>query len=242
MSLVTNTNIHSLQAQRRLNINSTTLQNTMTRLSSGFRINKSADDAAGQFISQNNDTYGTSSRQAINAEIQSLLADIDRIATASNFNGTPLLDGSVTTAPLQIGPNSTAATNVLDIASVLPNATAAGLGVVGPIPLTFPNIAAVDLATPALARSFMTDLDAALRAVNLHRANIGSMENRLTAASENLNLSVENFSAANSRIRDLDIAAESSKATQYQILTQAAASVLSQTNQLPQMILSLLQK
>lgn len=288
MALVVNTNVSSLLAQHRLAVNNNTLARSLERLSSGFRINRAADDAAGLTISQNlvsqikrmnqslknaqdgisvlqtaegslqvigdnlqrvrelavqaaNDTYDATGRATISAEIRSLLEDIDRMARASQFNGTRLLDGTATNAVLQVGPNSSALTNTVDITGVLTDATSAGLALVGGTQ-TFATVAGVNIASSAQARSFMADVDAAIRNVNIQRANIGSFQNKLESVNANLELAVENFSTSNSRIRDVDVAEESATMVQYQILTQAATMVLSQTNQLPQQILSLLQR
>lgn len=288
MSLVPNTNISSLIAQRRLGSNSKSLHKSMERLSSGFRINRAADDAAGLTISQNltssirrmkqasrntldgvsvlqtaegalsvmgdnlqrvreltvqaaNDTNDATSRLAITNEIKSLLTDVDRIAAATNLNGIPLLDGTTTGAQLQIGPNSTAGTNSIDLSPALVDASSIGIGIVGVLPKTFATVAAIDLSTNALSTAFLTDVDSALQTLNNQRATIGSFQNQLESVSSNLEQGVENFSASNSRIRDVDMASETALMTQSQILTEAATTVLSQTNQLPRMILSLLQ-
>lgn len=287
-SLVPNTNISALIAQRRLSINAKSLTQSLERLSSGYRINRASDDAAGLTISQNlssairrmkqasrntqdgisilqtaegslgiigdnlqrireltvqaaNDTNDAVARQSITNEIQSLLNDVNRIAAATNLNGIQLLDGTVTNAQIQIGPNSNAATNTLDITSALTESTASGLGLLGTAPKTFATIAGIDLSSSAAATSFLSDVDTALQALNAQRARVGAFQNKLESVSSNLDQGVENFSASNSRIRDVDIAAESAQMTQSQILTQAATTVLSQTNQLPRLILSLLQ-
>lgn len=288
MSLVPNTNITSLIAQHRLDINSSALRKSLERLSSGQRINRAADDAAGLTISQNlvssirrmkqasrntldgisilqttegslsvigdnlqrvreltvqaaNDTNDAVSRQAISNEIRSLLSDIDRIAGSTNLNGISLLDGTTTDAQLQIGPNSNPVTNTIDLSPALGDASALGLGIVGIAPKTFATVAAIDLSTSTLATSFLADVDAALQAANVQRATVGSLQNKLESVSSNLEYGVENYSASNSRIRDVDMASETALMTQSQILTQAATTVLSQTNELPRMILNLLQ-
>lgn len=288
MALVPNTNVSSLIAQRSLSRNSTSLQKSLEKLSSGYRINRAADDAAGLTISQNlvssirrmqqanrntqdgvsvlqtaegslsvigdnlqrireltvqaaNDTNDGVARQSISNEIQSILSDVDRIAASTNLNGIFLLNGTATNAKLQIGGSSNAVTNTIDLSPALTNANSAGVGIVGGTQ-TFASVAAISLSSSTLANSFLADVDTALKNVNVQRASIGSFQNKLESVSSNLDQSVENFSASNSRIRDVDIAAETSQMTQSQILTQAATSVLSQTNQLPQMILSLLQK
>jgi flagellin len=291
MALVQNTNVTSLIAQRRLSVNSETLRKAMERLSSGYRINKTSDDAAGMTISQNlisqvrrmkqasqntqdgisilqitegsysvigdnlqrireltvqaaNDTNDVASRQSISTEIQKLLEDIDRIAQSTNFNGVNLIDGSPKPeAFIQVGPNSNAVTNVVDLAPVLQDAHSAALGVVGAATSAgFTNIAAVNINSNTTARNFLNDVDASIRQINLLRSNIGSYQNKLESVANNLDLAIENFSTANSRIRDTDIAADTSIMSQAQVLTQAATIVLSQTNQLPQMILGLLKQ
>jgi flagellin len=192
-------------------------------------------------VQAGNDTNNASMRAAMSNEIQSLLTDNDRIALSCNMNGVNLLDGSATNAVLQIGPNSNALTNTVDISSVLTNATSGGLNLVGTTGQTFTSIATIDLSTSALANSFLKDVDNALQSVNSQRANIGSFQNKLNSVDSNLNDAIVNFSASNSRIRDVDIASETASMTQNQILTQASTMVLSQTNDLPKMILSLLQ-
>jgi flagellin len=287
--LVVNTNVTSLIAQQRLSMNYKTLNQSMERLSSGFRINHTSDDASGASISANltsqlrrmtqasrniqdgvsllqtaegsmetignnlqrvreltvqaaNDTNDSVSRDSISNEIRSLLTDNDRIANSTQLNGLNLLDGSVTYAPLQIGPNSTANTNTLDVSPVLTAATSLGLGLVGGGGNTFANIAAIHLTDNTSAQSFLSDVDAALSTANVQRASIGSFQNKLDSAGSNMDSSIVNFSATNSRIRDVDIASESATMTQYNILTQSATMVLSQTNDLPRMMLSLMQK
>lgn len=289
MSLVVNTNISSLLAQRKLSLNSKTLQGAMERLSSGYRINRAADDAAGLTISQNlvsqikrmnqasrntldgisvlqvteggleaindnlqrvreltvqaaNDTNDASMRTSISNEVKSLLSEVDRIASATNLNGINLLDGTASNALVQVGVNSNTITNTVDLTSVLTDASSTAIGVVGAAPKTFANIAAISLSSNTLARTFLTDIDSAIRTVNIQRASIGSFQNKLESVDNSLSEAIENFSASNSRIRDADIAAESSTMTQAQIMTQAATSVLAQTNELPRMILNLLQR
>lgn len=291
MALVQNTNITSLIAQHRLAINSKNLNQAMERLSSGYRINKTSDDAAGLTISQNlvsqirrmkqasnniqdgigvlqiaegamsvigenlqrireltvqaaNDTNDANSRQSISNEIQALLQDVDRIAQSTNFNGINLLNGAPPTeAFIQIGPNSSPGTNSVDLAPVLVDSSSAGVGIVGPATAAgFLTVGAVSLVDNLTARNFLTDVDTAIRQINLNRSNIGSLQNKLDSAASNLGIAIENFSQANSQIRDTDVAADTSTMTQAQVLTQAATIVLSQTNELPQMILDLLKR
>lgn len=288
MSLIVNTNISSLIAQKKLSDNTRILKRSMERLSSGHRINRAADDSAGLTISTNlvsqirrmqqasrntldgismlqtaegslgvigdnlqrirelavqaaNDTNNTASRNALTTEIKGLLEDMDRITAGTNLNGVFLLDGSATNAFVQIGPNSNPITNTVDLTSVLTDSSTSGLGAVGATQ-TFPDIASVDLSSHALAQSFLNDIDNALQALNAKRSNVGSYQNKLESVSSSLDQGVENFSASNSRIRDVDVASETAVLTQSQVLTQAATMVLAQTNNLPQMILGLLQQ
>lgn len=289
MSLISNTNVTSLIAQRNLNNSSNKLKESMERLSSGYRINRASDDAAGLSMSQNltseirrmqqasrnvqdgmgvldtadgalsviidnfqrvreltvqagNDTNDTNSRASISNEIRSLMSDIDRISTATQLNGIHLLDGTATQAVVQIGSGSNASNNVLDVSSAFTSASSNGLGAVGTSPKVFANTAAVNLTSGAVARNFLTDIDAAIQSATAQRARIGAFQNQLSSTDNNLNLGTTNFAASNSRIRDVDIAAESSTMAQSQVLTQAATMVLSQTNELPKMMLSLLQQ
>lgn len=286
-SLVVNTNVSSLIAQRRLTANTQTLQKSLERLASGYRINRAADDAAGLTISQNlvsqirrmqkasqntqdgisvlqtaegalevmgenlqrvreltvqaaNDSNDATARAAITTEVRALLSDIDRIAASTNLNSINLLDGSATNAIIQIGPNSNSVTNTVDLSSVLTDASSTGLGIVGSGTTTFASVSAVNLSDNATASTFLSDVDLALRNLNVQRANIGSYQNKLESVSNNLTEGIQNFSASNSRIRDVDVAAETSTMAQYQVLTQAATSILSQTNDLPRMILNML--
>jgi flagellin len=198
-----------------------------------------------------NDTNSTTQRNAIEEEIRARLNDNDRIANAAQFNGINLLDGTATNALLQIGANSAVATNTVDITTALADARSGltGLAVVG-AGQTFATVAAIDLnaiVAPATTaggtnRLFLDDIDAAITTLTSRRSTIGSLQNQLESVINNLTLAVENFSASNSRIKDLDVAAETATYTQYQILQQASVSILSQANQTPNLALQLLQK
>ncbi|MEB3287959.1 MAG: flagellin [Vampirovibrionales bacterium] len=183
-----------------------------------------------------NDTYSTSQRSAITAEIDALRSDIDRIADATIFNGQNLLGGSAPSAfNIQLGPNDTAAVDALDIVTALGDTratTAAGLS------LTATATTAVTDSTTA--RAYLTTLDTAIETVLEQRATLGAFINRLEGAASNLLNSIENQSSAESRIRNVDVAAESATMTRNQILQQASATVLSQANQAPSLALRLL--
>ncbi len=275
MSLVINTNVTSLTSQRNLGVNTANLSRSLERLSSGYKINRAADDAAGLQISENlrgqirgfgqainnaqdgnnllsvaegtlstvqdnlqrireltvqaaNDTNVDDQRQAINQEIQARLDDIDRITNATQFNGINILS-TVTSFRLQVGANDTASLDTIDIASALGSATASALG-----------FSTITVSTNSAALIFLADVDSALSEVSQRRAIIGSYQNRLHSAISNLQITQENFQSAESRIRNVDVALEASKLTQYQILQQASASILAQANQTPSLALSLI--
>lgn len=194
------------------------------------------------------DTYSTAARDAQEAEIMSLLRDVDRISQSTLFNNIQLLNGTATNAILQIGPNSTLGTNTMNISAALTAAGTGdpagpgGLGIVGGA-ATFATIAAIGTTgiNNTNALTFLNDLDRGINAITAQRSTLGSFSNQLENVTQNLASSSENFNAAHSRIRDLDIASEMSVLTQEQILQQATVGVLSQTNKIPQMILDLLQ-
>lgn len=304
MALVVNTNITSLIAHRQLEVNTTNVQRSMERLSSGLRINRAADDAAGKTISENltgqikgnqqalrnaqdgisilqiaegslsvvlenlqrmrelavqaaNDTTSQQERDAVALEMRRRAEDIERIAQGTQFNSINLLDGSAAGARLQVGANSNLATDTIDITAALGSslidaaAPDNGIGVINSGGgTTFASLNDIFnlgtgtspvLTTGAAARSFLDDLDAAINTVTDQLANIGSFQNQLESVVSNLQIAVENFSASNSRIKDLDVAAESSKLIQSQILQQSSVSILSQANTIPQQTLQLLQ-
>ncbi|HEY9688171.1 MAG TPA: flagellin [Coleofasciculaceae cyanobacterium] len=285
MPLIVNTNVSSLNAQRHLGNNTNMLSKSMEKLSSGFRINRAADDAAGLQLSETlrsqirgskkaldnvqdginvmnivdgaygqitenlqrmrelavqaaNDTYATAQRSAMQAEISQLIADVTRIAAATEFNGVKVMNGSATTFTIQLGANDVAAQDQLDLAaaastSPFANATAAQLDA---------NLSAAGLgvASAASALAAITTIDNALTTVGNRRGAIGALSNRLEGAANNLSVSIENLASSESRIRNVDVAEESANLTRNQILQQASAAMLSQANQTPQLALQLL--
>jgi len=277
MALRINTNVASLNAQRNLSKSTMSLNRSLERLSSGLRINRAADDAAGLAISESmksdiraleqagrnaadgvsmvqlaegaldevsgilirmrelaqqagNETMGASERGYINSEFGELANEITRISDATEFNGINLLNGSGATNDILVG------TNTSDIIQIdLSNDTdAAALGV-------DQGSVTVDGADNTNALLAITAVEDAISTLNDWRANFGVTQNRLESAMRTIENTRENVSAANSRIRDVDIAAETSRMTSSQILQQAGVSVLAQANMSPQMALSLLQ-
>ena len=274
MALTINTNVASLNAQRNLSSTQLQLSKSMERLSSGLRINRAGDDAAGLAISQNmqanirsmnqavrnandgislvqtaegalnetsnillrmrelgtqaaNGVLSTTQRANIQVEFGNLQEEIDRISAVTDFNGTKLLNGALSAGTsLQIGTGTTANDT---ISVTIGNNNTATL-----------SVSANFVSTQGAAQSALTAIDSAIQAVSTARGNLGAVQNRLQSTINNLQVAVENTSAANSRIVDVDVAAESANMTKAQILAQAGVSVLSQANQAPQLALKLL--
>jgi len=276
MGLRVNTNLASINAQRNLMNTGVKLGKSLEKLSSGLRINRAGDDAAGLAISESlkseiralqqagrnandgismvqtaegsldeisgiairlrelaeqaaNGTLGQNERQFLDDEFQALTSEIDRIAATTEFNGTKLIDGSGGAVAIQVGTGSTADDRIdLDFATTV-DATALSL-----------DSATLTGADGANARAAIDSLDSALTTITQTRASFGAVQNRLESTVRNLGVVVENLSAANSRIRDVDVAEESANLTSLQILQQAGVSVLAQANLAPQSALSLL--
>ncbi len=274
MALVVNTNIASLSAQRNLTNTTNQLARSVERLSSGLRITRAADDAAGLGVSETlrasirsinqatrnaNDgisltqiadgaassvgnllhrmrelatqsasgTVGTVERSYLDQEFLALRSEIDRIANVTEFNGNALLSGATNSFSVFVGFKS-GANNVLTLD--LNDLTTTDLA-----------LASVNISSSANAQSALANLDSAISAVATARAEYGSIQSRFEVTISNLQVTSENFSAAESRIRDADVAYETSVFTKNQILTQAGVSVLAQANALPQSALALLQ-
>ncbi|MBU0743699.1 flagellin FliC [bacterium] len=276
MTLRINTNVASLNAQRNLYNTTMKLNKSLERLSSGLRINRAGDDAAGLAISESlksdiraleqssrnaadgismvqvaegamsevsdilirmrelaqqaaNETLGASERGYLDDEFQTLEAEINRISDFTEFNGSNLLDGTDTAArEIQVG---LVATDVITI-DFTDDIDSTGLGI---------NADVLTGADNTNASAAIANIEAAISDLSSYRAGYGASQNRLESAVRSINNAVENLSAANSRIRDVDIAAETSSMTSYQILQQAGVSVLMQANMTPQMALMLLQ-
>ena len=181
-----------------------------------------------------NGIYDQASIDAIKAEVESRVAEINRVSQVSEYNGKKLLDGSVDVISLQVGANPTT-NDVIDITGVFGDAQASTLGVaVGDIATAFvpDNITGL--------QAFVESVDTALEEVQTKRTAIGAVQNRLDSASASLTTTIENLTSSKSTIMDADIAAESSEYINGQILQQAAASLLVQANQAPQVALSLI--
>ncbi|WPU24860.1 flagellin [Cedecea neteri] len=178
------------------------------------------------------DTNGSSDLSSIQTEITQRLSEIDRIAGGASFNGKNLLNGSAGTLNIQVGANTSNNDTITIGANALINASAGTLDA-----RLSSGIAITDHAS---AQAIVDAADAAITKIDNARSNMGAIQNRFESTINNLNNSITNLSAAQSRIQDADYATEVSNMSRAQILQQAGTSVLSQANQVPQAMLSLL--
>lgn len=175
------------------------------------------------------DTIGDTERKFLDVEYQQLKSEVQRVTEATSYNGYDLLNGTGGVIDIQVGVNNDPFKDRISFNSGAANATLEALG-----------ITAESVATKEGAQMSLQSVDNAMVSVNAIRANFGAMQNRLQSTSNNLLVYDENMSAANSRIRDADVAAESSELTRNNILMQAGVSVLGQANQMNQLALKLL--
>ena len=276
MGLRIGTNVQSLAAQRSLTGTARDLQKSMAQLSSGSRITKAADDAAGLAISEDlksqvrgfqqaqrnandgismvqtaegglneisniltrfrelgvqasSDSVGEEERGFINKEVQQLKNEAQRIAQSTRFGNTKLLDGTGGKLDFQVDIHNDDFNDRIGFDAGEQNASIDGLGVAG-----------LDYSSKDGARSALEKLDKAQNQVSGFRANLGALQNRLISTGENLGVSIENLSAANSRIRDTDVAASAAELSRNQVLQSASVSVLAQANQQPAQALKLI--
>jgi len=179
-------------------------------------------------IQANNGTTSPADRDTLDDEFQALIQEVDRISSATNFNRVQLLDGSVSSITLQVGADTVAGVDTLDIS--LLNVTSTSL-----------TLNALGIGQTGDPSQAITDIDGAIDAVSQFRGDLGAAQNRLGSVISMLRVGSENLSAAESRIRDVDVASETAALTKNSILQQAAISVLAQANVQPQAALSLLQ-
>jgi flagellin len=172
-----------------------------------------------------NGTLNSSDRATLDAEFQQLVSEIDRISSTTQFNGVSLLDGSNTSISIQVGIDGATADTISVTGA---DATAATLGVDGAI------------TTASAATTMLSTIDSAIDTINTSRGSLGAQQNRLDSTLRSLANVRENTAAAESRIRDVDVAFETADLTRNSILQQAATSVLAQANAQPQLALSLL--
>ena len=269
-------NIAAINSYRNLSTNQNALSKNLEKLSSGYRINRAGDDAAGLAISETmrsqinglnqavnnandavgliqtaegamtethsmlqrmktlttqaaNGTYTKTARDNIKAEIDALNSEITRIATTTEFNGEKPLNPDKAGNALTFFIGATAdKTNAMTVGQLQMTATA----------LTVDKI---KVETTTLAFQAMKSVDAAIDRVSTYRATLGAAQNRLEHTVNNLKVTSENITSAESRIRDTDMADEITAYTKNNILLQAAQSMLSQSNAMPQGVLSMLQ-
>jgi flagellin len=276
MGLRINTNVASINAQRNLRGTRGNLDKTLEQLSSGSRINRAGDDAAGLAISENlkaqirglgqaernaqdgvslvqiaegglteisnilirlrelgvqaaSDTIGPTERKFLNVEFEQLVSEVDRIAQSTEFNRVPLLNGTGAVFDIQIGTRNDPVSDRLTFDASSADVNVAALGL---------NLASVS--DKISAQNSLAAIDQAIISVSGIRADFGALQNRLQSTINNIAISVENLSAANSRVRDTDIASATAELTKNNILMQAGTSVLAQANQSTNSALSLI--
>lgn len=275
MGLSVYNNVQAENAHRLLANTHNQLSKSMERLSSGLRINRAADDAAGLAVSEgmrsqirgmnvasrnaqdgvsmvqvadgalgnvgdmlqrvrdlavqaSNGTLTDAQRSNLDTEVQQIMTEIGKTGTDTEFNGLKILAGSVATAAsavtLQVGANASQ-----NIAFTIGTVSTSDLGISG-----------IAVSSAASATAAIASLDAAISTVTTSRANLGAIQNRLEHTIDRLGQTSENLQAAESRIRDADMASEMITFTKNQILSQSGMAMLSQANQSPQSVLSLL--
>ena len=265
-----NTNINGMIATNQMAKNTALAGNSMEKLSTGLRITKAGDDAAGLAVSEKmraqirgmeqaernvqdgislvqtaegaleeagniaqrmrelavqagNDTLSTEDRTKIKAELTELHEEMENIATETKFNGNALLDGTGADFIIQAGANDENRTVAMEDLSKVAD-----------------GLSNLDVTSNANAKSAIADIDTALEEINSARANLGAMQNRLEYTATNLTTSTENLSAAESRIRDVDVAKEMVKLSKLNILNQASQAMVSQAKQQPEGVTQLL--
>jgi flagellin len=284
MGLRIQNNIEAFNTHRQLLASSSAASKSMEKLSSGFRINRAADDAAGLAISEKmrgqiggldqaqrnaqdgvslvqtaegalnevhsmlqrvrdlsvqfqNGTLSSDDQDAISAEVYQIGQEIGNITTGTKFNGNALLNG--TSFKFQVGANDTEtiSTTAVNLTGAIGTAGTGGLS-------DLTGLSSASAVKTALssggALAALSTIDGAIKNVSTARANLGAVQNRLEHRLNNLATYQENLTASESRIRDVDMAAEMTSYTKSNILQQAGTSMLAQANQAPQNVLSLL--
>ncbi|WP_078594292.1 flagellin [Evansella clarkii] len=273
--MIINNNISALNTHRQLGANQGAMQNSMEKLSSGLRINRAGDDAAGLSISEkmraqirgldqasrnsqdgismiqtaegglqeahsilqrmrelavqaSNDTNVEADRTAIQDEFDELSSEIARIKDESQFNTKNILDGSASNIEIQTGANSGQNTTI--------DFTTTGVDLTS----VHDSVSSLSLDSHTSATAAIDTINTQIEAVSSGRSYLGAMQNRLEHTIANLDNASENLSAAESRIRDVDMAREMMEMTRANILSQASQSMLAQANQQPQSVLQLL--
>lgn len=274
MAMVIQTNVSSMEAQKNLLGNQANLTKSFNRLSSGYRINTAADDAAGLAISESmksqirsytvaernasdaismaqtaegalgemhnilgrmrelamqssNGSMTQQDRGYVQTEFAQLQSEVTRIQDSAKFNGKALVGASATSISFQVGLDATATDQI--------SVTFGGLSLSALI-----TSAAVSGATTSQALTALATIDTAINSISTARSKYGAAMNRMEVATSNIQAMRLNLSAANSRIRDVDVADETARMSRNQVLTQAGISVLAQANQIPQLAAQLI--
>ena len=285
MTLNIRTNVSSLTAQKALSDTSGRLQTAYERLSSGQRINRAKDDAAGLAIAESlkadariatvairnandgvsivaitdgaigqitniltrlaelsqqsaNGVFSTGQRSALQLEFTALTSEIERIALTTEFNGVKLLSGGASVT-FQVGFDGTSMSQI-SYQGVQATLAALGLASSGSSSHTYSLNAVNDTEAQSAARLALDAINDAIVSVTRNRGTLGAAESRLEISIQNLRTARENFTAAESRIRDADVALEAAELTRLGILQQAGTAILAQANQQPQLALQLL--
>jgi flagellin len=274
MALVIQTNTAAMAAQKNLQTNQKMLAGSFQKLSSGFRVNTAADDAAGLAVSESmksqirsftvaernagdaismaqtaegalgdvhdilgrmrelavqssNGSLTSTDRGYLNTEFGQLKSEVTRIQGSAKFNGVTLLQATAAAVKFQVGLNN-ATSDQIDVTFGGVSLTAVASG------------GAADVSGQTAALTALSTIDTAIGNVSSYRSKFGAAMNRLDVATSNIQTMRLNISAANSRIRDVDVATETSALARNQVLSQAGASILAQTNQLPQLAFGLI--
>ena len=276
--MIINHNMNAMNAHRNMGVNNNNAAKAMEKLSSGLRINRAGDDAAGLAISEKmrgqirgldqasrnaqdgisliqtaegalnettnilqrmrelsvqaaNDTNATTDRQAIKTELTALRSEISRIAETTKFNGKGVINSGASEVSLNIQVGANAGER---ITLALDNMNASAIGVASSL------VSDIGDGTAGNANKLTTAIDNALVKVSTQRAKFGAIQNRLEHTIKNIDNTSENLQAAESRVRDVDMAKEMMNYSKNNILNQAAQSMLAQANQQPQNVLNLL--
>ncbi|MDD2942716.1 MAG: flagellin [bacterium] len=285
MAITINTNVSALNAQRRLGESSQGLTRTFERLSSGLRITRASDDAAGLAIADSlradqkiasaairnandgisvvsiadsamgqisnaltrmaelaeqssNGVLNNTQRSAIQSEFTALGSEIQRIAVTTTFNGIALLSGG-SSVSLQVGFDSST-DSAIGFSGVQGTLESLGLATTGSSALIHSLNSTSTALSQSASRTALDAVKGAISSLAASRGTLGAAESRLNITINNLQVARENYAAAESRIRDVDVASEAAELTRLNILQQSGAAVLAQANQQPALALSLL--
>ncbi|MCQ1951193.1 flagellin [Arthrobacter sp. zg-Y859] len=297
MGFTINTNTAATNAYRNLNMNQNAQAKSLEKLSSGLRINRAADDAAGLAISEGlknqvsgmtvaarnaqdgisviqtaegaltevhsilnrvrdlavqagNDSNNADSRAAISTEVKALGEELTRIGNSTNFNGIDLLnskapaaggDAVPTKLTFQIGAGGVAGNDQIDVNLVDVAAIGKAVTDLAGTPAEGETAATGGFVSAAKALETIAALDEDIKTISTARSELGASQNRLESVTKSLNVSIENLSAAKSRITDTDMAVEMASFTRSQILSQAGTAMLAQANQMNSGVMQLLQ-